>query len=277
MFSKKAVMIVGVIVFIAVNVILLSLNSWSRSPSPGAGRIVYPLVVPFQKIVTGSVNYGKGLWNHYFFLVKTAKDNDRLKKELSLAAERNNLFKEIELSNYRLRNLLDFQKIVAKKIVAAEVVGKYTSSWFRTIIIDKGSTEGVEKGLPVLVPEGIVGQVAEVSPNYSKVLLIMDRNSAVDGLIQESRARGIVKGKYTGACIFEYVLRKDEVKVGDIVITSGLDGVYPKGLRIGHVSSVIKRNAGIFQDVIVSPYVDFEKLEEVLVVLNPPVHEFMGD
>ena len=153
-------------------------------------------------------------------------------------------------------------------MLAAEVIGKDPSSWFKTIIIDKGSTDGVGRGDPVVVPEGIAGQIMEVAENYSKVLLIIDRNSAVDSLVQRTRARGVIKGESIRQCTLEYVLQKNEVKAGDTIVSSGLDGVYPKGLRVGEVSEVNTGSSGIFKEVIVNPYVDFEKLEEVLVIVN---------
>ena len=126
------------------------------------------------------------------------------------------------------------------------------------------------KSSPVVVAEGIVGQVMDVSDRYAKVLLLIDQDSAVDALVQRSRARGVIKGDDEGRCTFQYVLRKDDIGVGDIVVSSGLDGVFPKGLRVGHVSEVVRRNAGLFQDVVITSFVDFEKLEEVLVVLTEP-------
>ena len=133
----------------------------------------------------------------------------------------------------------------------------------------KGSNDGVRKGLPVGIPEGIAGQVIDVSAAYAKVMLITDRNSAVDALVQRTRARGIIKGESTSSCVFQYALRKDEVNIGDKIVASGLDGVFPRGMPIGEVSEVVKRAAGIFQEVSVTPYVDFEKIEEMLVFLTP--------
>ena len=124
--------------------------------------------------------------------------------------------------------------------------------------------------MPVVIPEGITGLITEVSPSYSKVLLIIDQNSAVDALGQSTRARGIISGDPEGKCAFNYVLRKHDIQIGEIVVSSGLDGVFPKGLRIGAVSEVLKPSAGIFQKVVVTPFVDFEKLEEVLVILDSP-------
>lgn len=269
------VMAVAVIVLIAVNIIVLSITG-SRGSSPGsAGRIAIFLLAPIQDAVAGSIRSIRGVWEHYFFLVSAAKENDALKKALNLAVERNNQCIEIELANSRIRKFFDFRKTKSEEVLAAEVIGKDPSSWFRTIIIDKGKAEGVKKGFPVVVPEGIAGQVVDVSSHYSKVLLIVDRNSAVDALVQRTRARGIIKGESVDRYIFNYVLRKNDVKVGDMVVSSGLDGVYPKGLRIGNVSEVIKRNSGIFQDVAVIPTVDFEKLEEVLIILKTHNDEFV--
>ena len=269
-------MIVGAVALIVVNIIILSVNS-NRYSSYGSGRIAIFFIAPFQKTVTQSIQFLKNIWGHYFFLVSVAKENDNLKKTINHAIDKNNKYREIEISNFRLRNLLSFRKTIANKVLVAEVIGQDPSPWFKTIIIDKGKSDGVEKGLPVVVPEGIAGQVIDISRNYSKVLLIIDQNSAVDTLVQRTRDRGLIKGQSDERCLFKYVLRKHDIKVGDTVISSGLDGVFPKGLRIGSISEIVKRNSGIFQEVTVSPYVDFEKLEEVLVILNPPKHDFVTE
>jgi rod shape-determining protein MreC len=274
MFSKRTMMIVGLIVVIAVNIIVLSVSSRTKEPAYGLGRLAIYVVSPFQKAVTHTVRFVESIWEHYFFLVSVARENDALHVQLDEVLERRHRYTETELSNQRLKNLLNFQQSIKHELLPAAVIGKDPSAWFKTIIIDKGRRDGVEKGLPVVVPAGITGQVMEVAGAYSKVLLIIDQNNAVDALVQRSRARGLVTGAAAGRCIFKYVLLKNDVRVGDTLISSGLDGVFPKGLRIGKVSDVVRRNAGIFQEVKVTPFVDFKKLEEVLVVLNPPDHVF---
>jgi rod shape-determining protein MreC len=268
MFSKKMVLIVGGVVLITVNVILLSVTSKSQSTS-GFGRVGLSFVAPFQELVTRSVRFTREIWEHYFFLVSVYQENEDLKKSLNDAIEKNNQWNELKLANNRLRNLLSFQKSLTNRVVAAEVIGKDPSVWFKTVIIDKGKADGLQKGLPVVLPQGIAGQVIEVSDRYSKVMLIIDRNSAVDALVQRSRARGIIKGASADQCRFEFVLRKNDVQVGDTVVASGFDSVYPKGLRIGYVSDLSERSADIFYEITVTPFVDFEKLEEVLVILRP--------
>ena len=269
--------IVGIIILIAVNVTVISIFSKRRYSSPRPGKIALFIVSPFQDAVTTTLRFVRGVWSHYFFLVSAARENDHLKRKLSLEIQRNKQNAEVELSNARLRKLLNFQRNVTDRVLAAEVIGKDPSPWFKTVIIDKGGTDGIVKGLPVVLPKGVAGQIIEVSARHSKVLLIIDPNSAVDALVQRTRSRGLVKGSSGGRCMFQYVLRKHEIRVGDIVVSSGLDGVYPKGIQIGNVSGVVRRNAGIFQEVAVTPNVDFEKLEEVLIILNPTRSGFESD
>jgi rod shape-determining protein MreC len=273
MFSKKMVLIIGGIVLITVNIILLSITS-TRYSTFGFGRVAISFVAPFQELVTRSVRFTRGIWEHYFFLVSVSQQNADLKKSLNQAIQENNQWYELELANTRLRNLLHFKKSVTNRVVAAEVIAKDPSAWFKTVIIDKGKSDGLQKGLPVVMPQGIAGQVIEVSDHYSKVMLIIDRNSAVDALVQRTRSRGIIKGASADQCRFEYVLRKHNVQIGDTVVASGFDGVYPKGLRIGRVSDLSQKNSDIFYEITVTPFVDFEKLEEVLVIIRPQVQAF---
>ena len=269
--------IVGIIFLIAVNITVITIFSKQRYASPHPGKISLLLVSPFQDAVTTTLRFVRDAWSHYFYLVSASKENDELKRRLSLEIQKNKQSAEVELSNDRLRKLLNFQRTVTDRVLAAEVIGKDPSPWSQTVIIDKGGRDGVVKGLPVVLPEGIAGQVIEISARHSKVLLIIDPNSAVDALVQRTRSRGLIKGSSGGRCLFQYVLRKHDIRVGDVVVSSGLDSVYPKGIQIGKVTGVVRRNAGIFQEVAVIPNVDFEKLEEVLIILNPNRYGFEND
>ncbi|MDY6906055.1 MAG: rod shape-determining protein MreC [Thermodesulfobacteriota bacterium] len=274
MFSRKMLVIAGVTGLLIVSIVSLTVTSRRSTYPVSGGSAGIFVVAPFQDILTSSARSLRDVWRHYFFLVSTAQQNGRLKQQVRRLEAENKQFSEIARSNKRLRELLNFHEALDMKTFAAEVVARDPSGWFETVIIDKGGTDGVTRSMPVVVPEGIVGQVVDVSPYYSKVLLIIDPNSAVDALCQRTRARGVVKGGAGGRCDYKYVLRKNDVRIGDVVISSGLDQIYPKGLRVGHVSGVIKRNAGIFQTVEVEPFVNFDKLEEVLVVLNATQYEF---
>jgi rod shape-determining protein MreC len=272
MFSRKMLMIAGVIVLVFANLIALYITG-NRYPTNGVGRIALFFVAPCQKLVNDTLRFTRGIWQNYFALVSVAQENSKLKASLRQAISINQQHHEVELSNVRLRNLLNFQTTTSEESIAAEVIGRDPSSWFDAIIIDKGGSDGLQKGLPVVVPEGIAGQVTDVSDHYAKVMLIIDRNSAVDALVQRTRARGILKGGTSSRCIFKYVVRTEDVKVGDKIVSSGFDQVFPKGQPIGDVVSVVKQSSEMFQEVRVLPYVDFEKLEEVLVLLNAAKRE----
>ncbi len=276
MFSKKMAIIVGIVLIILANILALSITGKRHEPISGAGGVALLIIAPLQDTLSGAVQFARSIWNQYFYLVSASKENERLKKELSRVREESRQLKEVKLSNIRFRKLLGFKKAADYPFLTAEVIGKDPSPWFKAIVIDKGESEGVKKGMPVVLPEGIVGQVVEATAHYSKVLLIIDQNSAVDALVQRTRARGVIEGKSEGNFVFKYVLRKDDVKVGDIIVSTGLDGIYPKGLYIGRATEVVKRNSGIFQQVSVTPFVDFERLEEVLITLSPPQHQFIG-
>jgi rod shape-determining protein MreC len=269
MFSKRMVLLVAVTLMIAANIIFLTLSG-KNSQTPGAlGRGVLILVYPFQKQLTETVQSIKDVWNQYFFLVHTESENRKLKAALGKRTETLNSCIETQLENERLRHLLGFEAVYKSPMTAARVVGQDPSSWSKTVIVDKGAHDGIRKAAPVVIPEGIVGVVVEVAPRNSKVLLLIDSNSAVDAMVQRTRARGIVKGGGSDECTFKYVLRKHEIGVGDTVVSSGLDGVFPKGLRIGRISEIVRLNAGIFQKVAVTPTVDFDILEEVFILSKP--------
>ncbi len=276
MFSKKTMMIAGVVVLLVVNIAILAFKNSREYSSYNLGRATISMVAPIQKIVTRLSRFVRNIWNNYFYLISVAEENHELKSMLNMLVEKNNQCLEIEIANSRLRELVDFRSSVRHDVVAAEVIGHDPSHWFKTIIIDKGESEGIKKGLPVIVAEGIAGQVSDVSSHYAKVLLITDRNSAVDALVQRNRARGVIKGDSPDQCSLKHALRKHDINVGDAVVSSGVDGVFPKGLRIGNVSKVIKHDFGIFQEITVAPYVDFEKLEEVFVVLNHSKKDLFG-
>jgi len=154
-------------------------------------------------------------------------------------------------------------------MIPAEVIASSPSAWFRTIVINKGHRDGLNKGMPVVTWEGVVGRVMRTSPGSSIILLIVDRNSSVDVLVQRTRARGIVEGDGASRCQLRYVPRTDDIQAGDRIITSGLGGIFPKGLSLGEAVMVEQKDYGLFHVVEVRPSADFSRLEEVMVILHP--------
>lgn len=268
------VLVAVVITLVTVNIILLTLTGKYTHAPGGLGRGTMVVVSPFQKALSTIVQSAKSVWYQYFFVVSTAEENQRLKKELAEIRGKLNYCDEAIIATSRLRRLLDFTEEIRHPMISAQVVGRDPSPWSKTIIVDKGMRHGVRQGLPVVVPEGIVGVVTDASGRFSKILLLIDPNSAVDGLVQTTRSRGIVKGTGENHCEFDYVLRKDTVDIGDVVVSSGLDGVFPKGLRVGRISEVMRMDAGIFQKVTLTPDVDFDVIEEVFIISQTSLDAF---
>ncbi|MFP4194050.1 MAG: rod shape-determining protein MreC [Desulfobacterales bacterium] len=262
----------GAIILIVLNGVVFSFNYIRKASfTDAAAETAMFFVSPAQAVLSRSIDFGSDIWEQYFYLVDTAGENRELRRKLAMARLELHECSEQRHANERLRELVGFKADSELNLQAARVVARDPSPWYRSVIIDKGREDGVKKGCSVVVPDGVVGQVTELASGYSKVLLIIDRNSAVDALVQRTRARGVVAGLSDGnECRFDFALRKQDVKVGDTIITSGLDGVHPKGLRIGRVLKIVRRNSGVFQEVKIMPYADFHKLEEVLVVLDSP-------
>lgn len=269
MVSKRAVWAGLITLLILLNAVFIMVSRRHPDASEGPSGIVLSLTAPLQKGVHWGVARCRSAWRRYFSLVAVGEENERLRTELAEARSQVNGYVETRLENQRLRRLLAFRSRLTPPAVAAEVIGRDPSPWFKSITIDKGTAEGLRRGLPVVVSEGVVGVVTETARHFSRVLLILDQNSSVDALIQRTRARGVVKGTAGATLSFAYVLRRHPVTESEVVVTSGLDGIYPKGLRIGRIQTVDRQGPGIFQDVRVVPSVNFETLEEVLVILRP--------
>jgi rod shape-determining protein MreC len=189
------------------------------------------------------------------------QQNDELRKTVAG-------LQEAKLQNERLRGLVSFAQASKAKSLGASVIGRPTDSWEGVITIDRGSTDGVKPGMPVLGPAGLLGQTVDVAPGSSKVRLITDPSSGVAAMLQATRATGIVKGSFEGGLSLEFVSTKVPVRAGDVVITSGIGGVFPKGLIVGEVSKVTKSPADLYQRIELKPSGDLSGLEDVLVLVG---------
>jgi rod shape-determining protein MreC len=247
---------------------LLSLGSGEGREWNPAEKIAVEIAAPFQKFFVGTVTLVRDLWRNYFFLVETRQENALLKRRIGLLEIDNSRYQELLLANQRLRELLGFQENTREPLFAARVIGWDSSGLFKSIILDKGEGDGIRVNMPVVNSEGIVGRIVSVAPNYARTLLITDQNSAIDGLVQRSRGRGMLKGGGSSDCSFDYVIKTCEIRTGDTIVTSGLGGVFPKGLHLGVVTEINDFPGKLFKDVRVAPAVDFSRLEEVLIILR---------
>ena len=207
-----------------------------------------------------------GIWEGYFNLVGVQRENAALKRRLDEYAQKEVRYQEAQQTLARLESLLDLKKEVALPVVGAHVIAYDPTLWSRCALLDQGQDQGVRRGQPVLTAQGIVGRIVEVYPHYSKVMLIVDRSSNADAMVQRTRVRGILQGKGGNRCSLGYVPKSADVQNGDLVLASGLGGVFPKGQVFGKVTGANKKTPGVFQEIEVTPVVDLSALEEVVVV-----------
>jgi rod shape-determining protein MreC len=240
-----------------------------RTRSDGLGRFFLWVMAPLQSATAGAGRALSGTWQGFVDLWHARDENLRLRDESRTLREELERLTEVELENERLRRLLDFRQGLRGDLLTARVIGHDATGLARTLTVDRGESDGVTRGAAALAPEGIVGQVFLASSHAARILLVSDHNSGVDALVQRSRARGIVQGTVDGGCVLKYVKRTDDVQVGDLLVTSGIDGIFPKGLPVGRVVAVDKRGRGLFQHAEVQPHVDVDALEEVLLTQGP--------
>ena len=264
--SKNKIIIVFAILLFSLA--LMTLSAKQEKGTHFLDSMVGVILSPFQNFFTQTIQSISDGINHYFFLVDVARENDQLNLEVQrLINEKNKLIERIA-SQKRLAKLMAYEDDWEKKAVVASVIGKGATQWSKVIIINKGTQHGIRDHLAVVTDAGVIGQIIHAGLNTSKVLLIIDGRSAVDALFQNSRISGVVVGAGDDECHLKFVPNTADVKVGDQVLSSGLGGIFPKGLIIGKVSQVTKKKQGLFQDITLVPSSDLSRLEEVLVLLS---------
>jgi rod shape-determining protein MreC len=231
-------------------------------------QTVIEIIAPFQKFIQRTINRTERIWESYFHLFNVRNENTFLKKEIHTLRMENAQFRELVATYQRLQGLLQFKETIDFPVIVAQVIGRDPSGWFQSVIIDKGERSGLVVNMPVVNSDGVVGRLVSVSTDYAKVLLIIDQNSAVDCIIQRSRDTGIVKGISSKECELDYVLKTSDVIMDDIVVTSGLGRMFPKGIPVGKVIAVDNIPGELFKRVKIEPMVDFSRLEELLVILK---------
>jgi rod shape-determining protein MreC len=236
------------------------------------GPVLLWLLRPLQVAAQATTSWIYDVQENFSMLRGYKTENEKLRKRIQqLEVERNRLL-EAEVTNRRLQQLLDFRSHLPSGSVTASIIANSASSWFKSCLLDKGSADGVAKGMAVVTPLGVVGQVVAVTARTAKVLLLTDSNSGIDVLVQRTRARGIVSGSLDNGTVMKYVKRSEDIQEGDRLVTSGLDGVFPKGIMAGTVIKVRKQSLGLFQVIEVLPAVSLAGTEEVLIVkaeVNP--------
>lgn len=261
----------------AIVIVVIGLFGWAWRHRESVPFVTRPLVMattPFQygaartaQEVLAGFHILDGAVRGYAEMTELRRENDALKGELT--AQR-----EILAENIRLRALLGFEATYPQyQLLGARVIAREYGAWVHTVTIDRGSHDGVTKYMPVMVPAGAVGFVADVFPDSARVQLILDPRTAVSGIVQrpESRVSSIVTGNGNDAAHPEMIniVKEGDIVVGDTVVTSGYGGLYPKGLLIGTVTSIVPDPSGVVKRAVLTPAVDFNRMEEVFVILTP--------
>lgn len=265
---KRFLCIVGLL-FISLT--LLARDVEKKKPYTLADKILLTLFAYPLELTNFCFHQTASLWENYFYFVNLRQEHIHLAERLEKLELENQLLREQAAENARLRTLLAFKETLAFEILPAEITGRDPSSWFKTILINKGSRDGIRPGAGVITPSGVVGKIISVGFSFSKVLLITDVNSAVDAVVARTRSRGILEGAGENQAVLSYVLKSEQLMPGDSIITSGMNSIYPKGITLGTISAVSAERSGFFQRVEVLPAVDFTKLNEVLVVLREEI------
>jgi rod shape-determining protein MreC len=230
--------------------------------------IVLEVTVPIERIISAPIDGVKGFFTDYVDLLGVRSDNRRLRRRIAEIEAENLQFREALVSSGHLARVASMRDEIEIPMLPAEVVGLDVAPWFRSVLVDRGTQHGVEPGHPVITHEGVVGVVTATSDHAAKTMLLLDRQSAIDALVQRSRARGVLRGVGRASLEFEFVVRGADVVVGDEVVTSGLGGVFPKGLRLGRVSELRDAGGRLTRIAIIEPAVDLGRLEQVFVLLR---------
>jgi len=250
------------------HVILISTQVTTKRGVPMLEAAVFELFSEVQR-ASNTVTTGiRTRWEDYFALTQVKAENEQLKQQMGQLRVELQQERSLAKQSQSLQQLLGLKTSLQVQTTAANVIAGGASPDFRTVTIDKGSTDHLRADMSVIAPAGVVGRVILPTSRASKVQLLIDRNAAAGAIVERTRAQGVVVGTGTGELRMDYVAGSADVKAGDMVVTSGIDGIYPKGFVIGQIQSV-HRGAGEYSAIVIRPEVDFSALEAVLVVLTP--------
>jgi rod shape-determining protein MreC len=272
--NLRARILVAALFALALLLFIAHLKS-PREQNPLDRALVW-ITAPLQDALVWAVDGVAGLWNSYVGLVGVEEENTSLRKQVDELSREVSRVRELEAENQRLRELTGMRdRMSGTRVVGGRVVAVGPSPVVRTLRIDVGSEDGVRVGQAVLAGAGLVGRISGVVGGYSEVELLVDSRSAVDVLVGEARARGILRGQGEDeTCRVVYLRRTSPVAVGDSVVTSGVGSTFPGGLLVGTLTRVTTPTVGVFREAEVAPAVSFQSLEEVLVLVPAaPVKE----
>ena len=259
------------------HILLISAQVNSRTGVPVLEAVTFGIFAEVQRGVSSGIMGVRRVWNGYVGLRGLKSENDSLKRQLADAQVALQAQRALADRSRGLEQLLEMRDRSDLRMAAAEIIGAAATPDFRTLTIDKGTRDGLRPDMAVIAPAGVVGRIVMPSARAAKVQLLIDRNAAAGAIIERSRAQGVVVGSGEDRLRMENVSEASDIVVGDIVVTSGIEGIYPKGFIIGRVDTV-EKNGPSYRTITVKPAVDFASREEVLVVVTPtPAREAPGE
>lgn len=248
-----------VILFVA------SITLMTYQSTKGPVKPVRFLTQPFYTLTGGLSKLWKGVTTPVKEIYKLKEENKRLKEEVNKLLLSNERCTELEKENIRLREILKLEPSPRGNYITARVVAGGARRWPRVLVINRGSRDGVKKDMVVRNTKGLVGKVVEVGAGYSEVLLVTDPSFSVSVRLQESRLEGILSGKGDGSCILKYISKNAPVTVGEHLITSGLDGIFPAGIPVAEVTK-LEGETELFKKITARPYIEETSIEEVMLL-----------
>jgi len=251
---------------VLVSLVLLTLESRGQR-SPGPGDLIARLTTPFQVALAKVHRSALSIWAAYLDWKQFRSANRDLRDEVERLRIASLQVQETREENLRLRRLLGLRDRLPLSTLAGEVIAREWSGWVRSLVVNRGRGDGIVRMTPVIIPEGLVGRVVGVRPGASVIQLLNDPASAVSAMVQRTRTPGLVEGEPGGAIRFRFLAHDGEgIQVGDLIVTSGLGGLFPKGLPVGRVRAVEERGPALFRYARLSPVADFARVEEVLLL-----------
>jgi rod shape-determining protein MreC len=254
------------------HILLISAQVSTRRGIPVLEAITFGAFAEVQRAATSAIGSVRDTWTNYFALQQIRRENADLRDEVSKLRVGLQQERALAEQTRTLQQLLDLRSSTSLATTAAAVIAGGASPEFRTITIDKGTGDGIDSDMAVISPTGVVGRIVLPTARAAKVQLLIDRDAAAGALVERSRAQGVLVGTGTDRLRLDHIAATVDIKIGDRVVTSGIEGIYPKGFAIGQIES-FERRAGEFSSVMVRPAVEFANLEAVLVVTSSPQTE----
>lgn len=263
--------VAGFLVLAVLAVVLVNVTGEERTSLTPFEKITKDVMTPLEGGLTRVIK-SLSTVRSVFNIGELKAENKTLREQLAAAKSESLLLKEYGYQNLRFRDMLKFKDTVSGQfeMITASVVGRNPSNWYKTITLNRGGSDGVKKNMVVVTNQGVVGHIINVSQYSAEVLLVVESSSAAGALIQVSRIPGVVEGlgDNTGQLKMRYIAKDAPIREKQVIVTSGLGGIFPKGLPIGRIEKIEMESNGLEKYAIVQPFVDFNRIEEVFIIKN---------